>query len=38
MGADESSCEQFLAMMPFAVTLGIEIESARSEEVVGTIR
>jgi 1,4-dihydroxy-2-naphthoyl-CoA hydrolase len=35
---DEHSREQFVAMMPFAVTLGIVIASASSEEVVGTIR
>jgi 1,4-dihydroxy-2-naphthoyl-CoA hydrolase len=30
--------DQFVAMMPFAVTLGIEIESVSREEVVGRMR
>jgi 1,4-dihydroxy-2-naphthoyl-CoA hydrolase len=34
----QPSHDRFLAMMPFAMTLGIEIASASSEEVVGTIR
>jgi uncharacterized protein (TIGR00369 family) len=38
MPGGEHSLEEFIAMMPFAVTLGIEIESAGAEEVVGTIR
>jgi len=35
---DQPSHERFLAMMPLAVTLGIEIASASPEEVVGRIR
>ena len=31
----EDWLEQFMAMMPFATTLGISIESAAAEEVVG---
>jgi 1,4-dihydroxy-2-naphthoyl-CoA hydrolase len=38
MAGDQHSREQFVAMMPFAVTLGVEIASASSAEVVGTIR
>jgi 1,4-dihydroxy-2-naphthoyl-CoA hydrolase len=38
MAGDQHTREQFVAMMPFAVTLGIEIASASSDEVVGTIR
>jgi 1,4-dihydroxy-2-naphthoyl-CoA hydrolase len=33
----EPSIEQFMTMMPFAVSLGIELESASAEEVVGTM-
>jgi 1,4-dihydroxy-2-naphthoyl-CoA hydrolase len=33
----EPSIEQFVAMMPFAVTLGIELRSASAEEVVGAM-
>jgi 1,4-dihydroxy-2-naphthoyl-CoA hydrolase len=38
MAGEQHSREQFVEMMPFAVTLGIEIASASSDEVVGTIR
>jgi uncharacterized protein (TIGR00369 family) len=38
MAGDRHEGGQFVAMMPFAVTLGIEIASASTEEVVGTIR
>jgi 1,4-dihydroxy-2-naphthoyl-CoA hydrolase len=34
----EPSIEQFMSMMPFAVTLGIELQSASAEQVVGTMR
>lgn len=37
MAGAEDWLEQFMAMMPFATTLGIEIESAAPEEVVGRI-
>jgi uncharacterized protein (TIGR00369 family) len=37
MPGGEHSLEQFLAMMPFAVTLGIEVESAGPEEVVARL-
>jgi uncharacterized protein (TIGR00369 family) len=33
----EPSIEQFMAMMPFAVTLGIGLGSASPEEVIGTM-
>ena len=38
MSGTEEWVEQFMAMMPFATTLGIEIESASPETVVGRIR
>jgi 1,4-dihydroxy-2-naphthoyl-CoA hydrolase len=38
MAGDRGEGEQLVAMMPFAVMLGIELASASSEEVVGTIR
>jgi 1,4-dihydroxy-2-naphthoyl-CoA hydrolase len=33
----EPSIEQFMTMMPFAVTLGIELQLASVEQVVGTM-
>jgi 1,4-dihydroxy-2-naphthoyl-CoA hydrolase len=33
----EPSIEQFMQLMPFAVSLGIELGSASAEEVVGTM-
>ena len=37
MTGGEPSLEQFLAMMPFANTLGIQLRSATAEEVVGAM-
>jgi uncharacterized protein (TIGR00369 family) len=33
----EPSIEQFMTMMPFAVSLGIELGSASADEVIGTM-
>ncbi len=38
MAGAEPSIEQFVALMPFAVTLGIELDSASAELVVGRMR
>ena len=37
MAGDTPSNEQFLAMMPFAATLGIVIDSAEADRVVGRL-
>ena len=37
MAGAEPSLEQFMAMMPFAVTLGVELRSATPAEVTGTM-